>query len=102
MENNDLLTINLRIFEKGTFPLTIPREKEEIYRKAADLISSAIQAYRKQYQLQSLENLLTMVAINFALKNLTMSGAQDLQPLLDELKTINKDLQLFLDDPVSK
>jgi cell division protein ZapA (FtsZ GTPase activity inhibitor) len=102
MKESDLLTINLNIFEKQLpLRLTIPRDKEETYRKAADLINTAIKEYRKQYQVIPLESILSMVSLNFAVKSLTSANDKDMQPLLDELNVMDAGLKSYLDTQVS-
>jgi len=103
MKESDLLTINLKIFEQQeALRLRIPRDKEEVYRKAADSINSAIREYRKKFQVTSLENILSMVALNFAITSLTTANNKDMDPLLNELQSIDAELKTYLDEAISK
>ena len=103
MKESDLLTINIKIFEQQeALRLRIPREKEEVYRKAADSINTAIKEYRKKFQVTSLENILSMVALNFAVTSLTTANNKDMDPLLEQLQSIDAELKAYLNTETSK
>ena len=103
MKESDLLKINLKIFElQEAIRLQISPEKEEIYRKAAESINSAIKEYRSKFQFTSLEVILSMVALNFAISSLTTANNKDIEPLLNQLQTIDRELEAYLNEETSK
>ncbi len=103
MEKTDSLTINLNIFElQEPLRLTIPREKEEVYRKAALQINAAIKQYRQKFQVTPLEKILSMVLLNFAVKSLNVADEQDINPLMKELEALEANLKTYLDTSVSE
>ncbi len=97
MKEFDLLTISLKIQEQQeALRLPIPRNQEETYRKASDLINAAIIAYRKKYQLKPLETILSMVALNLAVNGLKTQNNKDIEPLLAELESMDAALEAYL------
>lgn len=103
MEKNDLLTINIQVSETQLpLRLTIPSEKEDVYRNAGSLINAAIKEYRKQFQVTPLETILSMVLFNFAVKGLTTAANKDMEPLLEQLQTIDNELKAYLKTEVSE
>jgi cell division protein ZapA (FtsZ GTPase activity inhibitor) len=103
MERPDLLTIRLNIFElQEPLALTIPREHEEVYRKAASQVNAAIKQYRRQFQVTPLEKIISMVSLNFAVKSLATADNQDLEPMLKQLKELDADLKSYLDTKASE
>ncbi len=103
MKKSDMLKINLRIFElQDSISLQISPEKEEVYRKAADALNTAIREYRSKYQLTSLEKLISMAALNFSISNLTTASNKDVEPLLKELQKMDSELETYLNEASSK
>jgi hypothetical protein len=103
MEKNDLLTINLNVFElQESLRLTIPRDKEELYRNAAVQMNAAIKKYRQVYQIMPLEQLIAMTLLSVAVQSQTLANNKDISPLLSELEDLDLDLQKYLDSQVSK
>jgi len=103
MKESDSLIINLKIIEQlEPLRLRIPREKEEVYRKATDSINSAIKEYRKKFPVTPSGVILSMVTINFAVSSLQASNNKDIDPLLIGLEKLNAELQTYLNEEISK
>lgn len=103
MEKDDLLTINLNVFElQESLRLVIPREKEELYRKANLQMNAAIKQYRQRYQTRPLEQLIAMALLSVAVQSQTLANNKDIIPLLSELEALDANLQNFLNEQVSE
>lgn len=83
---DDLLKIRINIDGKS-YTLNIPREKEEIFRRAEKDINHLIASIQSQYQAER-EDYLAVIAMEFAVKALTMesrAGADEQTARLEEL-----------------
>jgi len=72
-ENNDkdFLNINIKVFEHPEpLSILIPRDEEEMYRKAGDTMNTIIKEYRKKFQVSSFERILILALFHFV-KELT-------------------------------
>lgn len=98
-----MLNIKLRIFElQKPISLQISPDKEGVFRKAADDLNTAIRKYRSQFHLASLETLISMAALNFAISSINSANNKDINPLLDELQKMNTELDTYLIEETSK
>lgn len=103
MKESDVLKINIKVFGlENPLSFHIPRDQEEMYRKAADIMNGALKEYRNQHHLASTESLFSMVTLSTVVTSLRTSGKIDIKPLLDELKSIDNELQVYLNEAVSK
>lgn len=97
MEKDDSLTINLKVFElQEPLCLTVPRDKEELYRKAASHMNAAIKQYRQRYQTRPLEQLIAMAMLSVSVQSQALADNKDILPLLSELEAIDADLKMYL------
>ena len=61
----DELSIKVNVANR-IYPLTITREEEEAIRKSAKLINERIKELEKTYEVRDMQDLLAMVALEFA------------------------------------
>lgn len=83
---DDKLTITLRINDQSYKLLNIPREKEQLYREAADLIKDTIRIYRAKEPDASSERILAMAAFHISYNHITMKDRNDTMPYVEKLK----------------
>lgn len=103
MKESDVLKINIKVFGlEKPLSFNIPREQEEMYRKAAEFMNTALKEYRNKSYFASMEELLSMVILSTVVTSLRASGKVDINPLLNELKSIDNELQAYLNEAVSK
>ncbi|WP_159519343.1 cell division protein ZapA [Sunxiuqinia indica] len=91
----DKLSININI-DGRVYPLTIVREDEEKYRKAAKILNDIILQYRKKYADHDSKDFLAMTAFQFVLKNLALEEQADDSPFIEEIKILNEQLGDYL------
>ncbi len=91
----DKLSININI-DGRVYPLTIVREDEEKYRKAAKILNDIILQYRKKYADHDSKDFLAMTAFQFVLKNLELEEQADESPFIEEIKILNEHLGDYL------
>lgn len=90
-DNKDTFTIH--VWLNGLkLPLTIRREDEEIYRKAAKMVENHIKAYREKMTQRSMEEILTITAYNIAVIATKMAYKEDIHPVVKKIEELN---QLF-------
>lgn len=104
MEKKELQKISLKIFElQETLKLEVASEQqEEVLRKAEKQINAAIKLYRSKWPVTSLEKILSMVLLNFAVRSLQVADEQDINPLMKELEALEANLKTYLDTSVSE
>lgn len=95
---NDMIKINL-IMAGANYPLTIAREEEEIVRAAAKQVDLKLNAYRKHFPNQTPEQILAMVAYQFALENLQIKDRNDAEPIWARISELKSTLQAHFDEP---
>lgn len=91
----DKLSININI-DGRIYPLTIFREDEEKYRKAAKILNDIILQYKKKYANNDSKDFLAMTAFQFVLKNVEMEEQADVSPFIEEIKELNEVLGDYL------
>lgn len=91
----DKLSININI-DGRVFPLTIIREDEEKYRKAAKIVNDTVLQYKKRYANHDARDFLAMTAFQFVLKNLDMEEQADESPFIEEIEKLNQVLGEYL------
>ena len=89
------LSININI-DGRIYPLTIPREEEEKYRKAVKIINDIILQYKKKYATHDAKDFLAMTAFQFVVKNLEMENKADESPFIEEVRELNEVLGDYL------
>jgi cell division protein ZapA len=91
----DKLSININI-DGRVYPLTIVRDEEEKYRKAAKIINDIILQYKKKYANHDAKDFLAMTAFQFVVKNLEMENRADESPFIEEVRELNEMLGDYL------
>ncbi len=92
-EENDKLHIRLRVCDTE-IPVKVLRREEEVYRKAADLVTSTVNIYtnRAQGKRGTIE-LLHMALIDIALKYEKELQRNDTKPYRDILTTLTTEIE---------
>lgn len=92
---SDQLSIKLNIAGRS-YPLTIERHEEEAVRKAARNVNQNIQELQENYAVNDKQDLLAMVALQFAtqLTNATNEVAND--AAREQLEALNNKLGSYL------
>ena len=93
------IPISVRIAER-TYRMTIDPDEEEKVREAAKLINEKIKQYSESYAFNDTQDLLSMIAIQFATRSLKIEktvGSMD-----DELVTKLKHIEGILTDQLTK
>lgn len=95
MNENDIFLINVQI---GGFrmPLRIPRKDEEIYRKAEKLVVKYLDDFQKKYNQRASDEILTLVAFQLAVVLTKQNMSEDIAPLAEKIKELDKDLDNLL------
>ena len=95
--SDEIFRININI---GGFrlPLNIARKHEEIYRNAADLLVKYLEDYRKKYTQHSNEEILTIVAYQFAVMVSKQEFSLDTVPLAEKIQALHDELETLLSD----
>ncbi len=89
------LSINININGR-VYPLKIDREDEEKIRKAAKMINDIVLEYKKKYVSQDAQDFLAMTAFQFVLKNLELEEKSDVSPIIEEIRTLDDQLNEYL------
>ena len=86
MDKERIITIKINGF---TTKLSIPEEKEEVYRKAAKILNERISVYTSEFSLPY-PDILSMVAYEMAVEAVTLETQQHTAPLskMDELSSL--------------
>lgn len=87
----DTFTISVKIAERK-FRLKVKPEEEERVRKAAKLIDEKIKDYSHSYAYKDMQDLLSMVVLQFAVKSLKCSDEMEAMDVSweERLKDIDK------------
>lgn len=91
-------SININIAERY-YPLTVDRKDEERIRKAAKIINDKILQYKQVYKDKDIQDFLAMVTLQFTIKYLESEELLDENPILEKIKNINEELEVFLHRP---
>jgi cell division protein ZapA len=85
------LTISVKVAER-TYKMTIDPKEEEIVRKAAKLINEKIKDYSGTYAYNDIQDLLSMVALQFATSTVKYDEILESMDnhLANRLKEVNK------------
>lgn len=93
----DQLSIHVNIAERQ-YPLRVDRKDEERIRKAAKIINDKVLQYKQRYSNKDIQDFLAMTALQLALQSLELADNHDPQPIVDELKQLNDELNSFLSE----
>ena len=96
MDNiEDKLSIKVNVADRY-YPLKIDRREEERIRKAAKLINEKVLQYKKRYLDKDVQDFLAMAALQYVTKVIEVEEKNDLVPLLDGIREINEELDVYL------
>ncbi len=86
MDKERVITIKINGF---TTKLSIPEDKEEVYRKAAKILNERISVYNSKFSLPY-PDILSMVAYEMAVEAVTLETQQHTAPksIMDELSLL--------------
>ena len=91
MAVSDKITINLFI---GSQPqqLTIPREKEGYFRRAAELINDRFNKYRQGFQNQSTDRYNAVVMLDIAVRYLQQQEEHHTKPFAESIAQLTNEI----------
>lgn len=92
MNDNEKMKIHLSMADQ-TYPMTINREEEELYRKAAKQINEKLNMYRSRRPEGTIINHLTMVAFDFAFNLAVNEHRNDTEPYKQKLNELTRELE---------
>ncbi len=93
--NEDKLTIRVNINERF-YPLKINANDEEKVRKAAKNINNMITKYQQAFKDKDGQDLLAMVALQLGTKLIDLDNQQELNNIVNDIRTINRNIEQFL------
>ena len=95
MDTSNKLVIQLLI-GKHQYPITVQRDQEEIFRKAARIINEKLGRYEQAYPNQGSEKYTSVALLDFAVRALQLENMKDQSPYADTVKRLSAELeQLF-------
>lgn len=99
MEDNkdkkDKLVIQLLI-GKQVYPITVRRDQEEVYRKAARLINEKLGRYEQSYPNLSHERYTSVALLDFAVQVIQTQKQKDQSPYEDVVKRLTEEIAQLL------
>lgn len=99
MEDNkdkkDKLVIQLLI-GKQVYPITVRRDQEEVYRKAARLINEKLGRYEQSYPNLSYEKYTSVALLDFAVQVIQTQKQKDQSPYEDVVKRLTEEIAQLL------
>jgi hypothetical protein len=99
MEDNkdkkDKLVIQLLI-GKQVYPITVRRDQEEVYRKAARLINEKLGRYEQSYPNLSYERYTSVALLDFAVQVIQTQKQKDQSPYEDVVKRLTEEIAQLL------
>ncbi|MBS3769047.1 MAG: cell division protein ZapA [Bacteroidales bacterium] len=90
----DKLSIRINLADRY-YPLKIEAKDEERIRRAAKLINEKILQYRQRYVDKDNQDFLAMAALQFVIKYLEIEEKADNQPIMEDLKELNEELEAY-------
>ena len=95
MEISDTFQIKLKL-GSTTFPITIPRKDEVLYRDAEKLINQRYAFYANKFPNLSSETYLMMSTIEIAVRLQVAETTGNLQPVMSQLNGLISDVEAAL------
>ncbi len=95
MGEDEKLSIRINLADRY-YPLKIEAKDEERIRGAAKLINEKILQYRQRYVDKDNQDFLAMAALQFVIRYLEMEEKADDQPILEDLKELNEELDEYI------
>ncbi|RUT80026.1 cell division protein ZapA [Ancylomarina longa] len=90
------LSIKVNVADRY-YPLNIDRDQEEVIRKAAKMINEKVLQYKQRYKDKDTQDFLAMASLQFVIKVIESESKADVSPIIEELATIEKELNEFLE-----
>lgn len=87
--------IQLRIGNQ-TYPITVLRETEEIYRKATQRINDKLNLYKSHFPNQSEEKYMSMAMLDIAVKWIQNEMRNDTAPLMNSMAQLTQEIEEVL------
>ncbi len=78
-------------------PLCVDRADEQVYREAAKMLNTLYEKYEKRFPQKSPEELWMYVALSVARDLKQDTRDKNLQPVMEKVAEMNKELQQFLE-----
>ncbi|MBQ8594142.1 MAG: cell division protein ZapA [Bacteroidaceae bacterium] len=95
-DDNDLMTIRIRI-ENEYYPMkNVRRDEEVFYREAAKRIEDNLNQYRDRFPNLDKEKYLTMIAFHMSLKAVRLEKKNDTKPYRDKIEELTRTIEDFL------
>ncbi len=91
-ELSERFTIQVRIGQQK-FPITIPRIKEEIFRKAERMINEKIGFFEKNYPNHGIEKNMSLALLDFCTKLLQREQDNDTEPICKALSQLVNEME---------
>ena len=91
-EIDDKLVIKLTIGNQ-VYPITVKREQEEVYRKAAKMINERLSKYQVRYPGQPYEKYMSIVLIDFAVKVLQGEDNDSSEPYRKMIEQLTRSFE---------
>lgn len=88
-------TMTLRI-QNSVFPITVPREDEEMYRDAERLINERLNYYALQWPEVDTEHHLKMALLDLAVKQIKLNYRNDTGPYKQLMEGLQKEIEAIL------
>lgn len=98
---DDKLRINLLI-NNERYPLTISREKEQLYRDAAKQIDHKLNKYRRSFPEFNESRHWAMVALELAFENMSLKDLNDTLPYQEKIRQLTDDLNACMETDEEK
>lgn len=92
---DDKLNISLWIGSQR-FQLNILRKDEKLYRDAAKQVNDKLNKYRQDYPNVGTEEIWAMAAFELSFQNISMKDRNDTQPLIEKIKELEEDIDLYI------
>ena len=96
MDNSkDKFVIQLLI-GKQLYPITVKREQEEIYRKAAQLINEKLSRYEQSYPNLGYERYTSVALLDFAVQMLQLQAQKDESLYTETVGRLSSEIEALL------
>ena len=98
MTDNDRISIRLRI-GSNIHQLTVPTEKEEVFRRAAELINDRLNKYQQGLQT---ERYMMMCMLDIAVRYLQQQNDLDTLPFMQSIEQLTGEIEEVLGEDNKK
>jgi cell division protein ZapA (FtsZ GTPase activity inhibitor) len=92
---DEKLSIRINIIDRF-YPLKIDKKDEEKIRKAGKIINEKVLQYKQKYSDKDVQDFLAMAALQYVTKLTEMEENENLSPLLEGIKELNEELDVYL------